>query len=85
MLIVIHLLTRRLFTVPFEWRRLSALVGLLAVVSVGGELLLPTSGLAGLAARSAALGLIPIALLTGGFLSPTERARLTGLIRGKRQ
>jgi O-antigen/teichoic acid export membrane protein len=85
MLAVIYVLTRQLFTVPFEWRRLSALVALLTLVGVGGELLLPTSGLAGFAARSAALVAIPIALLAGGFLNPNERARLTTLIRGKRQ
>ncbi len=84
MLVVIYLLTRELFTVPFEWRRLSALVVLLATVSVLGELLLPTSGLAGFASRAGALALIPIALLVGGFLTPAERARLTALIPGKR-
>jgi len=85
MLAVIYVLTRKLFTVPFEWRRLSFLVGLLTLVAVAGELLLPTSGLGGFVSRSAALALIPIALLAGGFLTATERARLTTLIRGKRQ
>jgi len=85
MLAVIYVLTRTLFTVPFEWRRLSFLVGLLTLVAVAGELLLPTSGLGGFVSRSAALALIPIALLAGGFLTATERARLTTLIRGKRQ
>jgi O-antigen/teichoic acid export membrane protein len=85
MLVVIYLLTRDLFTVPFEWRRLGALVALLIAVAVPGELLLPTSGAGGFAARAAALGLIPAALLLGGFLTPVERARLIALIPGKRQ
>jgi O-antigen/teichoic acid export membrane protein len=85
MLAAIYLLTRRLFVVPFEWRRLSLLVGLLAAVSIGGELLLPTSGALGFAARLAALALIPALLLVGGFFTPTERARLTALLAGKRQ
>ena len=39
---VLHLLTRRLFVVPFEWGRMAAAVAVLAVLGVGGELLLPT-------------------------------------------
>ncbi|MEA2142516.1 MAG: hypothetical protein QOI64_946, partial [Solirubrobacteraceae bacterium] len=44
MLVVLHLLTRGLFAVPFQWRRLGHAVVLLAGVSVAGELLLPRSG-----------------------------------------
>ncbi len=42
MIVVIYLLTRSLFTVGFEWRRLAQLVAVLAGVAVAGELLLPT-------------------------------------------
>src|SRR3954469_20588861 len=45
---VLHLLTRRLFVVPFEWARMAAAVAVLAVLGVGGELLLPTHGALGL-------------------------------------
>ena len=41
MLVVLHLLTRGLFAVPFDWRRLAHAVVLLAGVAVAGELLLP--------------------------------------------
>ena len=50
MLVVLHLLTRGLFTVPFEWGRLAHAVVLLAGVAVAGELLLPARGVAGFAA-----------------------------------
>ena len=63
MLVTIHLLTRRLFPVPFEWWRMAAIAALLALLAVGGELLLPTEGLGGLAARAALLALLPLALL----------------------
>jgi O-antigen/teichoic acid export membrane protein len=62
MLVVVHLLTRRLFVVPFEWVRLARIVVIVAAVSVGGELLLPTHGLGGFAARALALTVIPILL-----------------------
>jgi O-antigen/teichoic acid export membrane protein len=63
MLVVVHLLTRRLFAVPFQWRRLGTIVVILAGVSVAGELLLPTAGLAGFAARALALAAIPVLLV----------------------
>jgi O-antigen/teichoic acid export membrane protein len=62
MLVVVHLLTRRLFVVPFEWVRLARIVVIVAAVSVGGELLLPTHGLDGFALRALALAVIPILL-----------------------
>ena len=72
MLIVIYLLTRRLFKVGFEWRRLIQLTAILAGVAVAGELLLPTHGLLGLAARVAWLALVPALLLLTRFFHPRE-------------
>ena len=63
MLTVIHLLTRRLFVVPFEWARMAGIVAVLAVLAVGGELLLPTDGVVGLLTRAALAALVPFALL----------------------
>ena len=60
MLVVLHLLTRGLFAVPFQWRRLAHAVVLLAGVSVAGELLLPESGVDGFLLRAAAAALIPL-------------------------
>jgi O-antigen/teichoic acid export membrane protein len=84
MLIVMHLLTRRLFTVPFEWGRLARAAALLAGVAVSGELLLPTSGFAGLATRVLWLGLVPMLLLLTGFFSERERTQVRVLAAGMR-
>jgi O-antigen/teichoic acid export membrane protein len=62
MLVVVHLLTRRLFVVPFDWPRLGRIVAVIAVVSVAGELLLPTSGVGGFVLRTLALAAIPLLL-----------------------
>jgi O-antigen/teichoic acid export membrane protein len=71
--------TQRLFAVPYEWGRL-ARVTLVSVALVAlGELLLPTSGFAGLASRIALWLTYPIALLLGGFFTPGERRRLSSL------
>jgi len=72
MLLVMYLLTRSLFSVSFQWRRLGQLTGLLAAIAVSGELLLPTSGLGGFAARLAWLGLVPASLLLTRFFEPRE-------------
>jgi O-antigen/teichoic acid export membrane protein len=67
-LVVLHALTRRLFAVPFEWGRLARAVLVLAVLGLGGELLLPTHGAIGLAARFGLLCLAPPALLAVGVV-----------------
>jgi O-antigen/teichoic acid export membrane protein len=81
MLVAVHLLTRRLFIVPFEWGRIALLVAVVAGVAVGGELVLPTSGVAGFATRAAALALIPVLLVVLRFFRPEERRRVTALLR----
>jgi O-antigen/teichoic acid export membrane protein len=81
MLVVLHLLTRRLFAVPFQWGRLAHATALLAGVAVAGELLLPTDGADGFALRAAALAALPLALLASGFVRPEERAGLRVLLR----
>jgi O-antigen/teichoic acid export membrane protein len=80
MLVVLHLLTRRLFAVPFEWARLAHAVALLAGIAVAGELLLPTSGVEGFLLRALALAAIPIAFLATGFMRADERAGLRTLV-----
>ncbi len=84
MLVVLHLLTRGLFAVPFEWGRLAHAVALLAGVAVAGELLLPDAGAAGFATRAAALAALPAALLATGFMRPQERDGLRSLLRRRR-
>ncbi len=63
MLIVLFLLTRNVFTVPFEWSRLIPLVIVVATFSVGGELLLPSDGAEGFVLRAAVLMAIVPALI----------------------
>jgi O-antigen/teichoic acid export membrane protein len=80
MLIVMYLLTRSLFRVGFEWRRLAQLTAILAGVAVCGELLLPSAGLAGLALRVAWLALVPALLVATRFFHPHERAQARSLV-----
>jgi O-antigen/teichoic acid export membrane protein len=69
---MLYLLTRHLFRVPFEWRRLSAAVLVLGVLGVGGELLLPTHGAVGLLSRLALLAAAPPLLVAAGVVTPSE-------------
>jgi O-antigen/teichoic acid export membrane protein len=86
MVAVMHLLTRGVFAVEFQWRRLGQLTGILAAVAVSGELLLPSSGPAGLLTRVAWLALVPALLLATRFVAPHERAQVRALwIEGRRR
>ena len=76
MLGVMHLLTRRAFTVAFEWRRLAQLVLVIGGVAVAGELLLPTHGAVG--SPDAGLRRSPrsrVLLYVTGFAHPQELAQ----------
>ncbi len=75
MLIVLYMLTRSLFAVGFQWRRLAQLTAIFAGVAVSGELLLPTHGLVGLLLRAAWLALAPVLLLSTRFFAPEESAK----------
>jgi O-antigen/teichoic acid export membrane protein len=76
MLIAMHFLTRKLFTVDFEWRRLVQLVLVIGGITAAGVLLLPDRGLVGFCARALALAAIPAALALTRFASPAELRRL---------
>jgi hypothetical protein len=78
---VLHLLTRRLFVVPFEWGKMAAAVAVLTALAVGGELLLPTHGTAGLIERLAVLCCAPPALLAVRVVSVDEVRALLRLRR----
>jgi O-antigen/teichoic acid export membrane protein len=80
MLLVMHLLTRRLFAVGFQWRRLAQASAILTGVAVSGELLLPTSGFAGIALRVLWLALAPALLLLTRFFDADERRQTRALI-----
>ena len=80
-LAVLHLLTRGLFHVPFEWRRLAQATLVLSVAALVGELLLPADGIAGLASRLVLVALVPVALVLTGFLRPEERRTIARSLR----
>jgi O-antigen/teichoic acid export membrane protein len=81
MLLSVHLLTRRAFAVPFEWRRLGMIVLILGGASIAGELLLPTAGLAGFAARAATLAALPALLVLGRVFTRRELASFWASVR----
>jgi O-antigen/teichoic acid export membrane protein len=81
MLAVVHLLTRGLFAVPFEWARLGKIVAIVGGVSVAGELLLPTAGVAGFAARAAFLAAIPVLLVFARVVTMQQLARFGASMR----
>ena len=85
MLVVTYRLTRGLFRVGFEWARLAQLTLVLAGVAVSGELILPSAGLGGLAARIAWLALAPALLLLTGFVHPHERDQTRALLADARR
>lgn len=80
------LLTRRLFPVRFEGRRLALLVAVFAAAWGGGDVLLPDTGAGGLLGRAAVLAAVPAVLWACGFLLPGERAGLrrgAGMLRAR--
>ncbi len=76
---LMYVFTQRLFPVPYEWGRLLRIVLVSALIIGGGEILLPTDGFAGLAARIALWFAYPLALLATGFFTPDERTWLSRL------
>jgi O-antigen/teichoic acid export membrane protein len=81
MLLSVHLLTRRAFAVPFEWRRLGMIVLILGGASIAGELLLATAGLAGFAARAATLAALPALLVLGRVFTRRDLASFWASVR----
>lgn len=85
MLAAMYLLTRSVFAVAFEWRRLGQLVLVVGGIAVLGELLLPTHGLLGFLTRLAAFLAIPPMMYVTGFAHPRELEQLRSLIAGLRR
>ncbi|HEX4806139.1 MAG TPA: lipopolysaccharide biosynthesis protein [Conexibacter sp.] len=80
MLTAMRLLTRRLFPVAFDWRRIAQLALVLGGLAGAGELLLPTSGAAGFASRALLAVALPAALGLTGFFRADERALARTLV-----
>ncbi len=86
MVVVIYALTRRAFTVGFEWGRLVRLVVVLSGVGAGGDVLLPASGVVGFLTRAAAFLAIGPLLVASRFFrrGEWEQARaLAGMLRAR--
>lgn len=79
MLAFMHALTRRLFKVAFEWRRLIQIVLVAGGVAVAGDLLFPTHGAVGFIARALAFLVIPALLYLTGFAHQQELAQVRAL------
>lgn len=84
MLVVLFLLTRKVFTVPFEWRRIIPLVVIVAVLSVAGNGLLPSDGIEGLLERSLLLAAIAGALVLARVVTIGELQALRYSLRPPR-
>jgi O-antigen/teichoic acid export membrane protein len=80
MVAIMHLLTRNVFAVDFDWRRLGWLTAILGGVAVSGELLLPTGGILGFVLRALWLLLIPVLLFVTRFFAPDEREQARALV-----
>lgn len=78
-LALMYAFTQRLFPVPYEWGRLLRIVLTVAVLVAAAELLVPTSGAAGLLLRAVLFAAYPLALLGSGFFTPGERRWLARL------
>jgi O-antigen/teichoic acid export membrane protein len=84
MLGVMHVLIRRAFPVSFEWRRLTQLVVVMGGLAVAGDMLLPTSGFGGFAARALVFLAIPPVLWASGFVHRAELDQGLAMLRGLR-
>jgi O-antigen/teichoic acid export membrane protein len=84
MLLVLFLLTRKVFTVPFEWRKIIPLVVIVAALSVLGNELLPSDGIAGLLERSLLLVGIAAALVLARVVTVGELQTLRYSLRPPR-
>jgi O-antigen/teichoic acid export membrane protein len=85
MLSFMHVLTRRVFPVAFEWLRLAQLVMVMGGLAAAGDLVLPTQGAVGLLTRLAVLALIVPVLLATGFAHPAELRQARALLARARR
>jgi len=84
MLVVLFLLTRNVFAVPFEWARLVPLVVVVALFSVGGDLLIPNDGVGGFILRTLVLVAIAPAIVALRVVTVRELKVLVEAVRSSR-
>jgi O-antigen/teichoic acid export membrane protein len=80
LLAVMYVFTQRLFSVPYEWGRLAQVSVFAAGLTAAGELLLPTHGAAGLAARIAVWLCFPALLWLTRFPDFDERRAIVAAL-----
>jgi O-antigen/teichoic acid export membrane protein len=80
MLSVMYFLTRDLFTVDFEPRRLMQMLVVFGGLGAIGDVLLPTHGAAGFLTRAAVFLAIPAVLYGSGFAHPQELTQARALV-----
>jgi len=85
MLTVMHLLTRRVFPVDFEWLRMAHLVAVMGGMAAAGELLLPTSGALGFISRALVFAAIGPVLVLTGFAHAAELRQARELLARARR
>ena len=85
MLAVMYLLTRKAFTVDFEWSRLARIVLVMGGLAAAGDLVLPTHGAVGLLTRAIVALAMPAVLLATGFAHPAELRQLRLLLARARR
>jgi O-antigen/teichoic acid export membrane protein len=76
---LMYAIVRRLFWVPYEWRRLATAVLLAAALIAIGDTLVPDDGLDGFALTLVLCAAYPAGLWAARFLSVEERQRLGAL------
>lgn len=79
--VLMWVVTERLFPIPWQWGRLAVIVVAGAIAIAAGDLLLPTEGAAGLLSRAVVVALYPVALWFGGAVSRDERRRAVEMVR----
>jgi hypothetical protein len=75
-----YFLTRDLFTVDFEPRRLLQMLVVFGGLAAVGDVLLPTHGAAGFLTRAAVFLAIPAVLYGSGFAHPQELTQARALV-----
>jgi O-antigen/teichoic acid export membrane protein len=76
--VLMYAFTQRLFHVPYEWGRLTAIVLVSAGLIAFGDLVLPTEGFAGFISRAALIALY-VPILWFAAMSRSERAQVAEL------
>jgi O-antigen/teichoic acid export membrane protein len=85
MLVVLFLLTRKVFAVPFEWAKLVPLVAVIALFSVAGDILIPNEGPAAFVGRTLVLLAMAPALVALRVVTVGELKVLRDAIRQSRE